>query len=198
MSKIILIDFDDSFIFNIFSDLKRLKLNGEIVHWQKLSNLKFNPKEQHVIIYGPGPGHPDEYKRIYPQIKKWLKEKNIFHMGICLGHQLLWNVNGCPIEKSIKPLHGQTVTLKIPEWNRLFPKSHWGKLISVQRYNSLSINTQQSSGQFILDEEWHEPIMGRGKNFITYQFHPESVGTSCRKLFFNPIVAFLDTIRVDE
>ncbi|MFN8370822.1 MAG: hypothetical protein U0T83_09400 [Bacteriovoracaceae bacterium] len=194
MKRVILLDFDDSFIFNILSDLKRLNIEGEVVHWKKINKLKLSPHTKNVIIYGPGPGHPHEYKSIYPKIEKWLKEKNLFHLGICLGHQLLWNINGCAIKNSIKPMHGQPVSIKIPKWDKSFPKEYWDKIVTVQRYNSLGISSEKIIDHFVVDEEYQEPMVGRGKNFITYQFHPESVGTSCRKLFFNPIIEFLGNI----
>ena len=93
-------------------------------------------------------------------------------MGICLGHQLIGLVDGFEIRKSLKPMHGEQVSI-------LFNKKYtW-----VQRYNSLALFESARSSDEILIREW-----SRG---VSYQFHPESIGTLNNSIFFKDLLHFI-------
>ena len=124
-------------------------------------------------------------------VLKLVRNQSVYIMGICLGHQLIWNFLGCEITHSQNPIHGQTKTLRIPDWS-FFPSNIRGESISVQKYNSLIVDTDQShhKGNFVYDEAG-ECLMGHLHGVITYQFHPESVGTSYPTGFFSGLKKFL-------
>lgn len=186
---IYLCDFDDSFTYNIFADIEELKLPVKIIPFQEVYQFlqtKMTSKEKEIIILGPGPGHPDEYKFIHSTIKKLLERKNLMLFGICLGHQLIWQARGYTCDHSAMPVHGQVQKLTV-----------FGQEVEVQRYNSLAIKltteqfsqlTQEGFELSIVNNELFASIKD---NVITYQFHPESVGTSCQNLLYSPINKFL-------
>lgn len=191
-----IIDFNDSFTYNIASELETLGVMSQIISWENcyefLNQTIF--KERHALILGPGPGNPTDYESIFSQISKVILNPNIFFMGICLGHQIYWKMRGIDSVRSKNPMHGQAIKVELPDWNSFIGFS--GKTIFVQRYNSLVLNISES--QFIkkfndfqglfYDDECLITRFNRG---LTYQFHPESVGTSCPSIFFAPLSNFL-------
>lgn len=180
MIKATFIDFDDSFSFNVVQELTNVGFDVSVVSWRDFKDL---PSEG-LLVLGPGPGHPNEYQQIFSLLKTWLLEKRPF-FGVCLGHQIFWKLQNVEILRSKIPLHGQKINLKLTEeWRRLLkiPSDAF-----VQRYNSLAVMSEASLKNpelknFIQDDEI---LMTKGDHVITYQFHPESVGTSFRKNFFD-------------
>ena len=98
-----------------------------------------------------------------------MNQTHIYVMGICLGHQIMARVCGYEVKKSTVQMHGQSVEIFFN-----------GVSTRVQRYNSLSVfhgNDEISICEY--------------KNAISYQFHPESVGTLQNDLFFRDLLNFL-------
>lgn len=200
-NHITLIDFEDSFTYNIVAELFKLGENVRVVPYRDAAKFfeKFSIKKKHVIVYGPGPGHPLDYALLFPFIKKLFNVPQIFHLGICLGHQILWHIRGIPTKRSNCPMHGQRVLFTIPSWSSYFSQMNFGRKVKVQRYNSLSLDFHPEKKNLDqrkqLGEEFvffnNECQSGRFPQGLTYQFHPESIGTSYPKIFFDPILKFL-------
>lgn len=173
LNKIIIIDFDDSFTYNIASTLYEREQRIQVIHHKiffKNFDELFQSKEKIGVILGPGPGHPEEYKHYLPQIKWLMEQPHIYVMGICLGHQILGTVFGHQVKHIKNQVHGVAVDI---EFNGINTK--------VQRYNSL--------GVFIDDKEQQRLSWPRGES---YQFHPESVGTENNLMFFKNLLQFLE------
>ena len=189
-----LLDFNDSFTFNIASCLFELGFSFRVVRFDqipKFLSLALEEKQKHIFVYGPGPGNPDHYKDFFPKIEKLLDDKNFFHLGICLGHQILWKIKGAAVERSQRPLHGQSINIEIPPWDGVFPKKYWQKEVQVQRYNSLAVKSEGLTPFKTLCDKNGELLMGHFDRVLTYQFHPESIGTSFPSLFFGSLSHFL-------
>lgn len=185
MRKALFIDFDDSFTWNVIQELEEADFEVTVLHWMDLETVH----DTDLLVLGPGPGHPDDYQRIFPIIHAWLIQKKPF-FGLCLGHQIFWRIRGENVYRSKEPLHGQRVLLELDSrWQQ------WLKLksqVKVQRYNSLCVTDEVSirnpDVQSLLKDG--EVMISRGENILTYQFHPESVGTSFRQAFFRPLQQF--------
>lgn len=199
--KTTLFDFEDSFTLNIYSELKELGLHCEVVPRaqanDRLSKLCSSAdfKDREAIILGPGPGHPDEYQDVQKYIPALMDKKNIFLMGICLGHQLIGQSLGLKARRSKKPCHGEVESLVLGNAEKeLFGMDLPN--INVQRYNSLCLSLREFKGLGLgksikaIGREDEVQLM-RSERLISYQFHPESVGTSFRKGFFLPLQTFL-------
>ena len=177
-TKIYIIDFEDSFTFNIASELYFFEKKIEVVSNQKfflehnfekfLKNIN-NPV---AVILGPGPGSPEQYRHYFKFIKKLQNNKNVFMMGICLGHQVIGLIDGLSIGPSSKPIHGGQIPIVFKGQNLL-----------VQRYNSLAVFHGQNDLLEINIRNWP-----RG---ISYQFHPESIGTENPSIFFKDLLDFI-------
>lgn len=188
---VIILDFFDSFTYNIANEVSKLGPSVRVVQnslkiWQKIETLN----KRKVIILGPGPGHPDDYQIFFPLIKKSFKNINLNFLGICLGHQLIWRIKGEQVLKSQNPIHGRAVPFKIPPWEEFFKKKDWGFETLVQRYNSLTvIPSVKNKKNFSM--AGGEVMAGRFERGLTYQFHPESVGTTNPEIFFEPLKKIL-------
>lgn len=179
-TKIYIVDFEDSFTFNIASELYLYEKDLQVVsHHVFFSPDNFSLFLRKIntptaVILGPGPGNPEEYRYYFSSINEIKKNKFIFLMGICLGHQLLALMDGLIVRTSLKPGHGVQVKINFDDKNML-----------VQRYNSLAVFESVKSLKEVQVRQW--------KRGISYQFHPESIGTEHRALFFADLLKFLGT-----
>lgn len=180
--KATFIDFEDSFTFNLVQELYLAGFEVEVLNWKDFEKLP----DSDLLVLGPGPGHPDDYQVIFPLVEEWLKKEKPF-FGVCLGHQIYWRLLKEDVFRSREPLHGQRVKLILPEsWKSFLgiQDEAW-----VQRYNSLAVGEgaeirNPQTENFIQDQEI---LITRTSHVLTYQFHPESIGTSFRKSFIAAI-----------
>jgi anthranilate/para-aminobenzoate synthase component II len=192
---IYLFDFEDSFTFNIYSEIKLLGYDIKVVplgeHFECVKSIKSNE----LLILGPGPGSPIEYngykELICSRIRK--KEKT---WGICLGHQLIGSTLDLSIEHALRPIHGQATKLDLSlsiQKDFSFPFQS----IEVQHYNSLAFQNTARNTQILQENEFEyfcqEDQVDIFYNQTTFscQFHPESVGTSYRKSLFSKVLQYL-------
>lgn len=181
MRRVWLIDFDDSFTYNIAAEFERTGSSCVVVHWKKWAAPAAALPD--LIVLGPGPGHPDDY-RIEETLLAWWKT-DVPIGGICLGHQILARFIGLPVERSPRPAHGESFVWKVPVvWQKRF---QWPRQVEVQRYNSLGVPARTLPRGWSGWEENGEWVMLQHPRALSYQFHPESVGTSCPELFFAPL-----------
>lgn len=178
LSKIIVVDFEDSFTYNIASVIFESFENVEVISHKNffksvLPQILMNPDHEGVkrwgIVLGPGPGHPEAYREYFSLLEKLLMNPRIYVMGICLGHQILALLKGYEIKEALTKLHGHTEEISYQE-----------KTYLVQRYNSLAV--YQNSKEINIRE---------GERFSSFQFHPESVGTEKPMVFFKSILDFV-------
>lgn len=199
MSQCLIFDYQDSFTYNIASELRILGLSVEVIPFEKIQTTYKDLKKstsKKILVHGPGPGHPDNYNFLYQDLKNLLAEDQFFHLGICLGHQIMMEIQGGRVVESAHPIHGRKILLKIPEWGQIFDPQYWGKMLEVQRYNSLSLRKEglvnmENYHDFQYVVHGDDVMMTFKRNQLTYQFHPESVGTSCPFVFFGRLSTFL-------
>ena len=175
LDKIIIIDFEDSFTYNIANVLFPYEKSIFVIPHEDFFKIHLesylSSKEKHAFILGPGPGHPNEYKKYFFEIERMRKLQNYYIMGICLGHQILGLIDKKTVSKAKNQIHGQRIFIEFDEAQR-----------AVQRYNSLSV--------YEGDTEVNITKFDRG---ISYQFHPESIGTDSNLLYFRELLKFVES-----
>ncbi|MCU0327973.1 MAG: aminodeoxychorismate/anthranilate synthase component II [Chitinophagales bacterium] len=173
---LLLIDFDDSYIFNIKYWLETTFEEVCLVNFSEINPILLKQLNPTHLVLGPGPGNPDDYP-IIPQILDRFVGK-IPILGICLGHQALGLYFGMKLIRALCPHHGQVSQLKIVSKSPYFREDIDYRIV---RYNSLQLietNTQCKDIQIIATDS-HDQIMSfRHRKFpiLALQFHPESVG----------------------
>lgn len=186
MISALLVDFNDSFTWNVVQEVEEIGIKTDVMEWEDFETLPSHD----LLILGPGPGHPDDYQRIFPLIREWLNLKRPL-FGICLGHQIFWRILGEEVLRSKFPVHGQKVKLELtPTW------IEWLGVqdnVLVQRYNSLAVPAQAALRNPDIKNiiQDGEIMLSFGEKVLTYQFHPESVGTTYRRSFFMPLLRYL-------
>jgi anthranilate/para-aminobenzoate synthase component II len=191
---ILIIDFYDSFTYNLQNELYQMRLDSKVLPFDQVNQDILNHYK--VLVLGPGPGHPQEYQHKLPWLKWLIQNKKV--MGICLGHQLILQDFGFSVVRDNHPKHGTTEMITIPPWKHFNPIFH-GVQTSVQRYNSLSVKINdkkrrllEQTGNLFFEKKQVCQMAG-GNNWLSYQFHPESVGTMCPQIFFEPLKNFVYT-----
>ncbi len=176
LDKIIIIDFDDSFTYNIAEVLYHAEKSYSVIHhaefFSKAAASLNDVVENHAVILGPGPGHPRQYLKYGPQIEMLMNNPRIYLMGICLGHQLIGLLKGHDVREVREQLHGVNTEINFRN-----------EKINVQWYNSLGVFSGKTESREIPILTWE-----RG---VSYQFHPESIGTSSPELFFRDLLVFI-------
>ncbi|MCT4643063.1 MAG: aminodeoxychorismate/anthranilate synthase component II [Bacteriovoracaceae bacterium] len=187
-NSVFICDFNDSFTYNIYADLK--KLGANVVVFRYDDSLFWNylklKQDSFVLVLGPGPGNVSDYKEVHDLIKSFLFRENTFLFGICLGHQLLMYLLGHSIVKSSSIKHG---TQTVVDLNEIFP----GRKVVVQRYNSLTVKLDHELINPLVKiyDEDKELSICLDKRLLSLQFHPESIGTSCPNRLYNIALDFL-------
>lgn len=200
MKKIYLLDFEDSYSYNLVADIYHFSgILVEVIqlkqHHQFFTSILKSKQAKElndvVLILGPGPGKPLDYQFQFSALKHLIKMHSPLKMlGICLGHQLLAQIYGMRIKFSSVPMHGQAENLVLDSWWQSFLKTKL-KSISVQRYNSLAVEeiNLKLQAKYLCNHQ--EVMLFSRANILSMQFHPESVGTLHKDILFKAIDRFI-------
>ena len=174
--KALLIDHDDSFTENVRSWLNT-KTQVDVVHHSHLH--KVTTSDYGLIVISPGPKSPADY----PATQLFIKQlpTTVPVLGICLGLQMMYFIEGASITAYQPPLHGKTtaLTCQIPEFNQT----------AVARYHSLRVPSNHP--QFLVRAHCEEIPMWcehKNKKWMGFQFHPESFLTQKADLFLDYVL----------
>lgn len=165
--KIVLVDHDDSFTYNLRQWLNPLSTEISVIGHRELSaHLRAD-----LFVLSPGPKSPQDYPHVLDFLKQVSNRTAIF--GVCLGLQMMVCHQGGAVAPYAPPLHGKKSELKT-----LHPSLNELQGLQVARYHSLycqSFNSElfetlatSSDGKIPL---W---LKHRQKKWMGVQFHPES------------------------
>lgn len=177
----ILVDFDDSFTFNVKQFFLDSSIELVVINWKEVRSA-YN-QNINLIVLGPGPGHPSEYESLFPFLKVMI-EKDVEVFGVCLGHQILMSLIGFQVKRLEKPIHGRTREIKL---SSVFKNLFSNNKVIAQFYNSLYVvpnNNEKFIKNCIIQN--NEILAYKFRNIFSTQFHIESIGTShCSNLLKN-------------
>jgi len=174
---VLLIDNYDSFSYNLYQAIGSVYPNIKVVRndevtIDEIKNL--NPKR---IVISPGPGKPSDAGICIEVIKQLHADFPI--LGICLGHQAIFEAFGGTVSYAMKLMHGKSSQVKIDADNALF--KGLPSVIQAARYHSLAglENTLPNVLNVIARTEDNEIMAVCHKEHSVYgvQFHPESILT---------------------
>ncbi|MBM6401225.1 aminodeoxychorismate/anthranilate synthase component II [Phycicoccus sonneratiae] len=175
MTRVLVVDNYDSFVFTIVGYLEQLGAECEVVRNDAVAPA--DGADFDAVLVSPGPGTPEEAGVSMAMIEA-CAERSQPMLGVCLGHQALGVVMGATVGRAPELLHGKTsrvvhdgtgVLAGVPD------------PFTATRYHSLTIdpatipdelvpNGRTASGIVMAVRHATLPLHG-------VQFHPESVLT---------------------
>jgi phenazine biosynthesis protein phzE len=167
--KITIIHNEDDFVFMLQHLLHAFGITTHVEHF---SSYDAAHDDSDITILGPGPGNPNDDGsdkiRINMDIARHLlasRKKSIF---VCLGHQILSRQLGFTVLRKKIPLQGVQKKIDL-----------FGKEEIVGFYNTFVARHPENPGdlQISSERETNEINAIQSRNFIGFQFHPESILT---------------------
>jgi anthranilate synthase/aminodeoxychorismate synthase-like glutamine amidotransferase len=176
MTRILIIDNYDSFVYNIAQYLGELGASVVVERNDSPCLDDYMGKVDGYVI-SPGPGHPRESGRSIEVLSKNGFERPV--LGVCLGHQAVAHVHGGAVVKAREVVHGKVSRIRhVPD--PLFDGVP--EVFSATRYHSLLVERESFPASLsVLAETAAGEIMAlrvRDREIYGVQFHPESVMTS--------------------
>ena len=190
MTKILVLDNYDSFVYTLNGYLQQLGAQTEVLRNDVVSEAELPAllEKYDAVLLSPGPGTPFDAGLSIPVVKQALVTgQSVF--GVCLGHQAIAEAMGATVTSAEELMHGKTSQV-----------SHDGSLVytdvpepfTATRYHSLAVVDSTVPTDLIVtsrtvagtaSDGTHTQggvIMGlqhRTLPIYGVQFHPESVLT---------------------
>jgi len=175
MSRILVVDNYDSFVYTIVGYLDQLGAETVVVRNDAVPPLEERSEFDGVLI-SPGPGTPSEAGASM-QVIRDCAEAGTPMLGVCLGHQALGEVFGGTVTHAPELMHGKTSQV-----------AHDGRGVfeglptpfTATRYHSLAVVDGTTSAELEVTARANGIIMGLQHRTLPLhgvQFHPESVLT---------------------
>lgn len=173
--RVLLIDFYDSFTYNLAHYLESMDLELTVCRYDALSVQMLHASD--AFILSPGPGLPQEKSGLQTLLTEFIGKKPI--LGVCLGMQALVEHMGGVLENQSAVKHGVSEKINIRHHNGLF--KHLPIQMEVGLYHSWKV---------VCPPEWISATSQSGVPMAIecpelkvygVQFHPESVMTPMGK-----------------
>ncbi|MFZ0892193.1 MAG: aminodeoxychorismate/anthranilate synthase component II [Thermoplasmata archaeon] len=173
--KLLLIDHEDSFVYNLAQAFEVLGARVSCIRYTTPYSdaCRIDPD---LIVFSPGPGHPKD-RRVTGLARRFLVERagRTPILGVCLGHQLLGDYYGAAVVRAPEPVHGEVAEVQ-HDASRLFDRVP--SPFPAARYHSLVIDGRTLPPELRLTARGLDglamAIEHRGDPTFGVQFHPES------------------------
>jgi anthranilate synthase/aminodeoxychorismate synthase-like glutamine amidotransferase len=139
-------------------------------------------RDADMIVFSPGPGNPDQYPETQAICREWTGKKPI--LGICLGFQLILQVEGARITRQSQVLHGVETEIEFDPSSKTY--SGLPPSLRVARYHSLRVDpTSLGDLPDSISITGRDPLRDAPLSFedtkrklFGLQYHPESFLTT--------------------
>ncbi len=176
MIKVLIIDNNDSFTYNLVEVFRQLpNCSVDVAFLEDIEHkylLLFD-----AFVLSPGPGLPSERKALSHTIKDII-ELNKPLLGVCLGHQAIAEYFTGKLIQLKRIIHGEASKIKLFE-DYLF--NDMPKEIEVGRYHSWVVDKDYLPKEFSITSETKSGLImsvrHKKLNVRGVQFHPESILT---------------------
>jgi para-aminobenzoate synthetase component 2 len=181
LSKILVVDNYDSFVYNIVQYLAQLGADVEVLRNDEVTAataLKYDG-----VLLSPGPGTPEEAGACIPIIHGVADKIPVF--GVCLGLQAIAVAGGAVVDRAPELLHGKTSDI-YHEQKGVFV--NLPSPFKATRYHSLAVKKNTVPAELEITA-WtdNDLVMGMRHTKLDVegvQFHPESVLTEHGHMMF--------------
>ena len=179
MTRILVLDNYDSFVYTLDGYLHQLGAETEVVRNDRIANDRLEDRlaEFDGVLVSPGPGKPADAGVSIPAVRVAL-EKHIPLLGVCLGHQAIAEAVGAVVTNAEELMHGKTSSIEhdgspfyagVPQ---PFTATRYHSLAVVDGTvpDELVVTSRTAGGVIMGLRHVDAPVYG-------VQFHPESVLT---------------------
>jgi para-aminobenzoate synthetase component II len=175
VTRVLVVDNYDSFVFNLVQYLGQLEVDTTVVRNDAVSAKDVDGYDG--VLISPGPGAPEQ-AGMSVELVGVCEDKGVPLLGVCLGHQAIAVAHGARVSRAPELLHGKTSEVE---------HEHAGVLhglpspFTVTRYHSLAVEEDTLPPE--LDVTGRTPggvvmaLRHRDRPVEGVQFHPESVLT---------------------
>jgi para-aminobenzoate synthetase component 2 len=175
MTKILVVDNYDSFVFNLVQYLQQLGAEVVVKRNDEVNANSIN--EFDGVLLSPGPGTPEDAGACIEIVNAAIEKQKPL-LGVCLGHQAIGAALGGKVSRAPELLHGKTSQVKHKN-EGVFKdlKSPF----RATRYHSLAIENPNFPNDLIITATTESGVIMGVKHKTApiegVQFHPESVLT---------------------
>jgi para-aminobenzoate synthetase component 2 len=180
VTRILVLDNYDSFVFNLVQYLQQLGADTVVLRNDELDlsdSAALDELAVDGVLISPGPGTPEDAGASLDLVHA-CAERTLPMLGVCLGHQALAVAFGATVARAPELLHGKTSTVEHDGTGVLAGLPH---PFTATRYHSLTaipdtvpaellVQAKTTSGVIMALRHATLPLHG-------VQFHPESVLT---------------------
>ena len=175
MTKILVVDNYDSFVFNLVQYLQQLGADCTVFRNDEVQPSAASDYDG--VLISPGPGTPEEAGMSIAMIE-YCAENKIPLFGVCLGHQAIGVAFGATVSRAPELLHGKTSQVH-----------HTGAGVfksiptpfTATRYHSLAVEPATISEELEVTGTTESGVVMSMRHKTLpiegVQFHPESVLT---------------------
>ena len=177
MTRILVIDNYDSFVYNLVQYLQQLGAHCEVRRNDAVTVDEVGAMRPDGILLSPGPGVPAD-AGVSEDLVRWAAGDGTPLLGVCLGHQAIAEVYGGRVDRAEELLHGRTSQVH-HDGRGVF--AGLPDPLTATRYHSLAVLdgtlpaevevTARTTGGVIMG------LRHRRYAVTGVQFHPESVLT---------------------
>jgi para-aminobenzoate synthetase component 2 len=175
MTKILVVDNYDSFVFNLVQYLQQLGAEVVVKRNDEVTAESINGFDG--VLLSPGPGTPEDAGACIEIVNAAIEKQKPL-LGVCLGHQAIGAALGGKVSRAPELLHGKTS--QVQHKNEGVFKDLKSPFTAT-RYHSLAIETGSVPAELVVTATTEEGvIMGvkhKSAPIEGVQFHPESVLT---------------------
>jgi len=179
---VLLIDNYDSFSYNLYQLIGSIDQNIKVARNDEISVDEIKSIAPDFLVISPGPGKPSDAGICIEAVKGLCSIMPI--LGICLGHQAIYEAFGGTVSYASKLMHGKSSIVTVDRDNALFKRLP--QTIQAARYHSLAgiKSTLPSSLKITAWTQDDEIMAVCHKEHPVYglQFHPESILTPKGKI----------------
>ena len=175
MTKILVVDNYDSFVFNLVQYLQQLGAEVVVKRNDEVDAESINGFDG--VLLSPGPGTPEDAGACIEIVNAAIEKRKPL-LGVCLGHQSIGAALGGKVSRAPELLHGKTS--QVQHKNEGVFKDLKSPFRAT-RYHSLAIETPSVPEELLVTATTDTGvIMGvkhKSAPIEGVQFHPESVLT---------------------
>ena len=175
MTKILVVDNYDSFVFNLVQYLQQLGAEVVVKRNDEVNADSINGFDG--VLLSPGPGTPEDAGACIEIVNAAIEKQKPL-LGVCLGHQAIGAALGGKVSRAPELLHGKTS--QVQHKNEGVFKDLKSPFRAT-RYHSLAIETTSVPEELLVTATTDTGvIMGvkhKSAPIEGVQFHPESVLT---------------------